>query len=225
MLVTRPEPGCGVTAARLAQAGHRPIRAPFLTVRPYRVRLPPAAALQAVIAASGNATALPPSYRALPLLAVGDATAARAGAAGFSTVHSAGGDAAALAVLASRLLAPEHGPVLLATGRGQGMKLVAALRRSGFTVHRRAVYAAAAVHRFPPAVADAMANGLDAALFFSAETARAFARLLPYALRDHLRRTAAVAIGVPAADALCHLPWRELRVALHPTQDEVLALL
>lgn len=225
ILVTRPEPGGGSTAAELARAGHRPILAPFLTVRACRVRLPAAAGLQAVVAASGNATALPHSHRALPLLAVGDATAARARAAGFAVVHSADGDATALTALAARLLRPEQGPILLATGRGQGTRLAAALRHNGFTVHRRAVYCASAIGRFPPTVRDAIREGLDVALFFSAETARAFAHLLPTGLREALGRTDAVAIGPAAADELQHLPWRALRVALRPTQDEVLALL
>ena len=178
-----------------------------------------------MIAASGNATTLPLSHRSLPLLAVGDATAIRARADGFATVYSADGDATALRALAARLLTPSAGPLLLATGRGQGLKLAAALRQDGFTVHRRAVYAASAIRQFPPSVVEALRSGLDTALFFSTETARVFARLLPHGLVPLLCRTAAVAIGQRAADELLHLPWRTLRVALHPTQDEVLALL
>ena len=223
--MTRPEPGCTATVGCLAQAGFRPVAAPFLSVRPCRIPLPAASGLQAVIAASGNAIGLPHSYHALPLLAVGNATARRARKAGFSTVHSADGDAAALRHLVSRLLNPARGPVLLAVGRGQGVRLAANLQQDGFAVHRRAVYAATAVRRFPPAATSALRDGLDAALFFSAETARAFARLLPRSLHGLLDRTDAVAIGRRAADQVQHLPWRALRVALHPTQDEVLALL
>ena len=205
--------------------GCTPVLAPFLTVRPCQVALPPAADLQAVVAASGNATILPACHRTLPLLAVGDATAARARAAGFAAVHSADGDGKALSALAARLLSPANGPILLATGRGLGTQLAAALRHHGFVVHRRAVYAASTIRRFPPMAAGALQDGLDAALFFSAETARAFARLLPRDLLPTLSRTDAVVIGPQAGDALQHLPWRALRVALRPTQDEVLALL
>ncbi len=187
--------------------------------------MPPADRLQAVIIASARATVLPDAYVELPLLAVGNATAAAARAAGFATVHSADGDAGALAALAIRSLHPNNGPLLLATGRGQGTRLAAALRADGFRVQRRAVYAAAAIRQFPPHAAEAIREGLHAALFFSAETARAFARLLPRSLRDQLARTNAVVIGRQAADALQHLPFRELRVALRPTQDGVLALL
>ena len=223
--MTRPEPGASATAARLRDAGWQPVVAPFLAVRPMRVALPRPDQLQAVVVASGNAVALPTPFHALPLLAVGNATAARARAAGFSTVHSADGDAQALAALAGRLLDPARGPVLLAAGRGQGTLLERALNRDGFTVKRRAVYSSTHVGRFPGSAADAIAGGLHAAVFFSAETARAFARLLPASLRPYLGGTEAAVIGPGAAQALRHLPWRALRVAVRPTQDEVLALL
>jgi uroporphyrinogen-III synthase len=223
-LVTRPEPGCTTTASRVAALGHRPVIAPFLVVRDCHVPLPAPDRVQAVIAASARATALP-AYTSLPFLAVGNATAAAARAAGFATIHSADGDAVALVALAARSLDPAHGPLLLATARGQGTRLAAALRAAGFLVHRRAVYAATSIRQFPPRAAEAIRDGLDAALFFSAETARAFARLLPRTLRDRLAHTTAVVIGNRAAEALQHLPFRELRVAVRPTQDEVLALL
>ena len=225
MLVTRPEPGAAATAARLAECGYTPLLAPFLTVRRCAVPLPRAASVQAIIAASGNATALPASYQALTLLAVGHATAARARSAGFTKVESADGDALALSALARRLLNPADGPLLLVTGRGQGTNLAKALRTEGFAVHRRATYAACAIRRFPPQAADAIRGGLHAALFFSAETARTFARLLPQGLRHQLSRTDAVVMSPGVAVALQHLPWRALRVALRPTQDGVLALL
>ena len=223
--MTRPEPGASATAARLTASGWHPVVMPFLTVRPLGTTLPAAASLQAIVTASANAVHLPAAYQALPLLAVGNATASQARAAGFAHVHSADGDAPALADLASRLLDPAGRPVLLATARGQGMELARALGQNGFTVHRRAVYAADPVRRFPPHAAEAIAAGLHAVLFFSAETARAFARLLPIPLRRCLTGTDAAAIGPAAADAVRHLPWRALRVAVRPTQDEVLALL
>ncbi len=225
VLVTRPEPGASATAARLRHSGYRPVIAPLLAVRPCRVALPRPGGLQAVLAASGNAVALPPAYHAVPLLAVGEATASRARAAGFAEVHAAGGDAVALAELAVRLLRPAAGPLLLAAGKGQGTRLARALRRHGFDVRRRAVYAATALSRFPPEAAEAIRKGLRAALFFSAATARAFARLLPPGLWPLLCRTDAVAIGPHVADTVRHLPWRTLRVAVRPTQDGMLAQL
>jgi uroporphyrinogen-III synthase len=226
ILVTRPEPGASATAAHLRAAGLDPVIAPFLTIRSTATRLPPPQSLQAVLVASGNAIdRIPAPYCELTLLAVGDATAARATQAGFRTVHSAGGDAAALADLAASRLDPHAGPLLLAAGHGQSFVLAADLRRRGFRVQRRVVYTAVNVARFPAVAATAIGKGLRAAMFFSTETAKAFVHLLPPDLAPALAGTDALAIGNAAAAALRALPWRTVRVAVSPTQDGVLALL
>lgn len=213
--------------ARLSAAGWQPIAAPCLTIRALNAPLPPPARLQAVLAASGNAVdALPPAYRDLPLLAVGDASAARARSAGFAAVRSAAGDAAALAALAAETCDPHGRALLLAAARGQGHALAAALRMNGFRVLRRATYLASPVPALPaPALAAIEAGSVHAALFFSAETARTFVRRLPPASRTRLHRVEALAIGAPAAEAIAPLPWRRIRVALRPTQSDLLALL
>jgi uroporphyrinogen-III synthase len=67
---------------------------------------------------------------------------------------------------------------------------------------------------------------LRAVLFFSAETARAFVTLVGAAgLASRVADVEALAIGRPACVALEALPWRAIRVAARPTQDEMLALL
>lgn len=223
VLITRPEPGATETARAVMALGHRPVLAPLLRVRPLLCRAP--ANVGAVLVTSGNALpSLPDTLHALPLLAVGDATAERARAAGFANVTSADGDARALSALARRRLPPC--PVLLATGRGQGETLAADLRKAGFVVHRRTVYAASPAGRLPAAAAAALRDGrLRAALFLSADTARAFARLVPPSLHPALQGLDALTIGQPTCDALMHLPWRRVRVSAKPTLERVLALL
>ena len=228
VLITRPEPGAGETASRVAALGLRPVVAPLLEIGALPATLPASDRLQAVLIASGNAlVGLPTAYRALPLLAVGDASAARARAAGFSEVLSAEGDADALAVLAGTHCDPAGLPLLLAVGRGQSLVLAGALRGRGFRVMRRATYAATPVRALPePAAAALRENGLRAALFFSAETALQFARLLiRCGLREAVREIDACAIGQPAATAIDTLPWRRVLRAAKPTQDAMLALL
>ena len=123
---------------------------------------------------SGNALPmLPASHRHLPLYAVGRATAERAQAQGFERVQSADGDSEALCELVTRSCRPDGAPLLLASGRHQGNPLAAELRRRGFSVVRRVVYAAEPVPSLPDAARDELSTGtLHAALFFSAETAR-----------------------------------------------------
>ena len=223
--MTRPEPGAAATARALCARGLRPVVVPFLAIRPLACRLPEHA--QAVLATSGNALAEPlPALHAVPLFAVGDATASRAQEAGFREVASAGADARALAELVAARCDPASGPLLLLAGRGHGSVLAANLRGRGFSVLRRAVYASLPVTEFPSQAAVAIdAGGLRAALFFSAETARAFVRTLPNRMRGAISGVDALAIAPPARAALAVLPWRAVRVALHPTQDELLALL
>lgn len=224
VLVTRPEPGASETARRLLALHHNPIIAPLLRIRP--LALAPYGSFGAVLVTSGNAVpCLPPSLHGTPLLAVGNATAERARAAGFGQVISADGNAAALATLTRQTCQPGS-PLLFATARGQGSSLAAALRAHGFVVHRRAVYAAYPATRMPQAATQALRDGsLSAAIFLSAETARAFVRLLPPGLAPALAGVDALAIGQPAADALCFLPWRRVRVSAKPTQDSLLAML
>jgi uroporphyrinogen-III synthase len=226
LLVTRPEPGASETAARLAALGFFPVLAPMLTIVSRAIRL--VHEPQAVLVTSGNALpALPAELHRTKLLAVGDATAARAKAAGFTAVHSAGRDAAALETLAARLLRPPAGPLLLASGAGQGRELAAALRSRGFAVVRRVAYAARPATALPEPARAALADGtIRAALFFSPATARAFVTILQRDMPARIvQGVVALAISPNTATALNALPWRQVRVASHPDQDGLLTLL
>jgi uroporphyrinogen-III synthase len=224
VLITRPEPGARETLTRLAALGRPGLCAPMLIIAPRTLRPPRAA--QAVLVTSANAIpALPATLRDTPLYAVGDATAARACAAGFTRVVSAGRDAAALAELVAERCAPASGPLLLASGAGQGMALAAALRSLGFRVARRVSYVATPASQLPSAVsASLQRREIDTVLFFSPATARAFAACI---LRAELSVAGveALAISTPTAHALAPLPWRRIRVASHPNQEELVALL
>ncbi len=228
MLITRPLDDAPATAARVEALGFRPVVAPVIEIRHFAPTLP--AKVQAILVTSGNALAglaIPHTTLAhTKLLAVGDVTAARATACGFTDVESAGRDAVALAALATARLSPPDGPLLLVCGRGQGGPICADLRASGFRVVRRVTYAAEPVRAFPEAAAESLRAGtLHAAVFLSAETAKVFARLIPRALVPRLAPVLALAIGKNAAEALKPLPWRQVRLARSPTLDDVLAQL
>ncbi len=228
VLITRPEPGAGDTAKLVAALGYQPIVAPLLQIRPLRTALPPSAHVQAILVTSGNAIPLlPPSHHHLPLLAVGDATAARARSAGFVQVSSAAGDATALAAMVAQSCRRGAGPLLLACGRDQGTALAATLRAQGFAVVRRVIYAAAPATDIPAAARKALTSGdVEAALFFSADTARCCVELLRAGrLHDAVRAVDALAISERTAVALQPLTWRRIRVAIQPNQDAMLALL
>jgi len=219
VLVTRPEPGASATAKRLAAMGHAPILLPCLTITPRPARLPDAPA--AIIVTSAQAIpALPDDYHGLPVFCVGDATAARLREAGFSSVLSAAGDAKDLARLILRHRLP--GTHLLAVGERHGQWLAAHLREAGVKVLRRAVYTASPIRALPDAATQALsARCIAAALFYSAETVRAFARLRPAGTAS----VTAVALSAAVAAPLAGLPWSEIRVAVSPTEADLLALL
>ena len=222
-LITRPEAQSGELAARLRAKGFTPVTAPLFQIRQRPTTLP--AGLQALLVTSGNALAALPASN-IPLFAVGDATAARARAAGFTEVYSAGADAAALAGLVTRKLQPRAGALFLASGAGQGASLATDLRARGFPVVRRVCYNAIAVSRFPAEGLVAIACGeLGLAVFLSAETAATFVRLLPLAYTQGLASVVALAIGKSTEDALSPLPWLRIRRAKTPTLDEIVALI
>jgi uroporphyrinogen-III synthase len=160
-------------------------------------------------------------------MTVGHSTARQARQAGFAIVESADGDARALAALVLDRVDPAAGSLLLVSGRGQGITLAAALRSAGHRVIRRVTYTAIPATQLPePAAALLRAGEAHVALFFSAETARTYVRLVRRAqLSDHVKTCEAVAIGGPAGVALEGLPWRRIRVAARPNQDEMFALL
>jgi uroporphyrinogen-III synthase len=223
VLITRPSAEGDRTADRLRALAFQPVAAPLLRIRPLPLR-PPGQA-DAVLVTSRNALPALHGVTHLPLLAVGDATAERAQAAGFLRVASAGGDAEDLLRLTQSLHRP-GASLLLATGRRQGSALAQGLRDAGFRLHRRVVYAAAPERRLPEAAIDSLASGrTHAVLFMSAETARVFVALLPPDLRPALAGVEALAIGRNAADILAPLPWRRVRVSVEPTLEQVLALL
>ncbi len=221
ILVTRPEPGATATARRLMERGHTAIVAPLLTIAPRTTTLP---AAQAILVTSANG--LPAVLPNLPVFAVGDATAAAARARGASNVTSAGRDAAALAELVRATCSPQAGPLLLLSGARQGLPLAATLRAAGFRVLRRVTYAVVPATTLPPAAINLLQNGSGAALFFSPETAHIFVRLMK-TLRPpaSVTRLDALAISAATAAALAPLPWAHIRVASHPNQDALLALL
>lgn len=106
VLILRPEPGAGESAARARALGLEPIVAPLFTVRARAWTPPDPARFDAVLLTSANAPrhggdGMAP-FLALPCYAVGERTAEEARKAGFANVRVGSSDAAALLALAAR---------------------------------------------------------------------------------------------------------------------------
>lgn len=212
--------------------GLTPIMAPLQDIETLPARLPPADRVAALVLTSRNAIGpIPPAYRTFPTWVVGDATAERARKAGFTDIHSADGDAMALAALIAGRMRPSDGTLLLVTGQGHGDPLCQRLRQGGFRVIRRVVYRARPAAHLPPAVAAELEESHPSrppitVLFFSAAAARVFGRLLQAAGMEHtIQNCEALAISPAVGMALQRYPWGVIHVAARPNQDAMLALL
>ena len=226
-LVTRPREDAEGLIAALAIRAIEALVEPLMEIHwqaPGALNLD---GVQAILCTSANgvrALARASDERRVPLLAVGDATAARARAEGFASVESAGGDGGDLARLAAARLRPQEGPLLHVAGNVVAGDLAGLLRAQGFTVERRVLYEARAAAGLSPAAVDGLRAGAIAfALFFSPRTAAIFARLAGVAgVTKCCASVTAVSISGVADAALAGLPWHDRRIAERPNQPALL---
>jgi uroporphyrinogen-III synthase len=229
-LVTRPRAEAAELAAALAARGIAGIIEPLLEIR-YRDQPPPdLAGVQAVLCTSANgvrALARLVGERAVPLFAIGEASAARARDAGFTRVESAGGSLEDLAVLVRDRLRPKAGPLLHVVGSAVAGDLAGALRADGFAVERAMLYEARPAARLSCETVRALTVGIvDFALFFSPRTALVLARLAAGAgIAEAMGSVAAISISAAADAALAPLCFRERHIAGRPDQLGLLTAL
>ena len=225
-LVTRPREESESLAAALASRDIGAVIEPMMQVH-YCAAAPDLATVQAILCTSVNgvrALARVTGERGLPLLAVGEATAARARAAGFSSVASAGGAVTDLVRLAAERLHPQGGRLLHVAGNIVAGDLVGALRARGFVIERSVLYEARPVGALSaPAVCAMRCGTIDFALFFSPRSTAIFVRLAAAAgVAGCCGTITALAISAAADAALAVLPWRDRRIAERPNQQGIL---
>jgi uroporphyrinogen-III synthase len=213
LLVLRPEPGAAATTARAIAAGWHPIAAPLFTIAGVAWEAPDPAAHDALMLTSAQAMrqARPQLYlyRALPVYAVGEATAVAAMEAGFADVRVGSADAALLVTMMVRD-GVKH-PLHLA-GREHRV-----LDAAPIPIARRIVYAADPVPELPAAARAAIGNRA-VALIHSARAGMVFAELLGKAGIDPATVRVA-AIGTAAGAG----PWARVEIAETPADSALLA--
>jgi len=229
-LVTRPPAEAAELAAALAARGVDAIIEPLLKIHYREAPVPDLAGVQAILCTSANgvrALARLIDERATPLLAIGDASAARARDEGFARVASAGGSLADLAALARDRLRPSKGRLLHVTGSVVAGDLAGALAADGFAVERAVLYEARPAARLSCETVRALAGGtVDFALFFSPRTAAIFVDLADRAgVAAALGSLTAISISAAADAALAPLCLPERRIAERPDQDGLLTVL
>jgi uroporphyrinogen-III synthase len=141
-LITRAQPGADATAATLRGLGHEAIPVPAAVIVPTyaHISIEGVQALLMTSAAAARNAISTPELRLLPVYAVGDATASAAVEAGYETVISAGGDGAALAVLAADRMEPKAGALLHLRGQEVAGDVTGMLNACGFQTRLLEVY-------------------------------------------------------------------------------------
>ncbi|WP_135212747.1 uroporphyrinogen-III synthase [Vitreimonas flagellata] len=214
--ITRAMPEAEITAQRVRALGAEPVIAPLLTIVPcgYDTNVEGA---QALIFTSINGVHAFPAVREAQdkiILAVGDATAAAARAAGHKNVRSADGDVASLAALAKATLDPARGKIIHIAGEHIAGDLAGELQRAGYRIERRTAYAAVQASVLPPQLTET----LDIILFYSARAAEAFVALGA----PNAAQLTAACMSPGVAEKAAKTIWKRIIVAPAPREDDLL---
>ncbi len=229
VLITRPREDALPLARELAEIGVDSLIEPLLAID-YLGSPPPLAGVQALLMTSANgvrAFARLGNERALPLFAVGDATARTAAEGDFENVFSADGDVAALAELVAAKCDPAAGDVLHVAGTRVAGDLGGRLAAAGFAYRRAVLYAAKKSESLTAQARDALLAGdIAGVVLYSPRTARTFAELVCAAgLEETLANIDAFCLSAAVADAASGLAWRKLAVARRPDQAAITGLI
>jgi uroporphyrinogen-III synthase len=222
-VITRTEPGAHATAEAVRALGLVPAIMPAAVVEPTPVTLDldGVQALLMTSAAAARAIHITDTLKALPLYAVGDATAEAALAAGFETVISAGGDGATLAVLAADRMSPRKGALLHLRGREVAGDVTGMLRACGFEARHREVYATHDHPDFKAQIQDKLSQDGGFILIHSPAGARRLAAAVSDRARDFGRWTL-LGLSTACVKPLEHLGFRSVLVAETPDEDALM---
>ena len=227
VLVVRPRAQAERTAARLAALGHAALVAPVLEIQPLP---PPALDLSGIAAVAVTSVHAAPALAelppALPIHAVGAATAAAAERVLGRHVQVAHGDGVALA---EAILRAGHvaGDVLHLAGRDVSLGLAERRAAAGRGCRRITVYEAIPTDAFAPICRAALAGGeIGTVLLHSPRSARLWLERVEAAgLAAALARIRAVCLSPAVAAALAGLVLAEVRVAAEPSEAALLRCL
>jgi len=232
LLITRPEPDGERTAAALRALGHEVLLAPLIRIAPVAAGLGPGP-WAALLITSANAVWALENHpqkqilRGLPVLAVGDRSAAAARGAGFADVTSADGTAKELCDLAASRYGGSGQPLLWLAGAERASDLVAALAAVAVPIEMRVIYQAVADIDLPTDVIAALRDGrVGGVLHYSPRSAEAYLAAATRAgLADIALRPVQYCLSARIADPLVAAGAANVRVSPHPTEESLLQLI
>ncbi|MCW6507426.1 uroporphyrinogen-III synthase [Lichenifustis flavocetrariae] len=217
------------TAGKLAALGHAAMLAPVIEIVSTGVKVPADGDILVFTSAHAvevlDREALPTRFRSMPCYCVGSRTAGAAQALGFSDVRSGDDNAAALAALIAKQIAPSRRIVLVA-GRDRKPTVEETLRRSGFTLNVVEVYHARRVERWPPDVVETLRRSCDAALHYSRRSVDLAVEVaIESGLGSEMRRWRHYCLSDDVAAGLARHGLDDVVPAPHPDEQNLLALL
>lgn len=215
--ITRTQPSANESAKTFEQAGYKPVIAPLLNVEPRAVgkTVPDNAVLVFTSQNGVRAFCNSEMCRDLPVITVGDATAALARELGFLNVRSAGGTSDDIAPLIAD--GPDKTAIYIhISGTHIRGAVSEDLRARGFKAERRIYYGSSTVQTLP----DIDIDKIDVAVFFSPMAAETLARLAP-----RTANMSALSISAAADTALGALVFKDRYIAKAPTLESMIAAL
>ena len=232
LLVTRPEPDAARQGKALEARGHQAVLAPLLTIEPVMNVPLDLDRAQGLIVTSRNALRALASHpdlsqaRALPLFAVGEATAKAATELGFAEVTIGPGTGETLSWLLAERLNPRAGALVHLSGETVAFDLKSALEAKGFSVRQPILYRAIAATELPRGAVARLAGGqLDGVVLMSPRTAAIFASLAGrHSVVTQASRLNCYCLSAAVAQAVKPLAARAI-VAARPREEDLLALI
>ncbi len=217
LLLTRPQAQSEAFATLLAEDSIDSVICPMLTIHPRDIA-PPEEIPQAMLITSANALpALAQLSLTVPLLCVGEQTAAQAHSHHPQTVCT-GEMVDELIAWITQHLVPDDGPLLYLSGSHITRDLQAAL--PDFTVHRLVCYDAIAAEQIDPAILE----DISAVCFFSSRTAEIF-QSLPTVTPELTRSLTALCLSEQIAAVLQANNWRAIYHSDRPTAESMRGLI
>ncbi len=234
VVVTRPENSARRTAERLQNLGHQPILLPLTKAihHPEAAEAALAGPHSALAVTSAEAVRVLSSLgdRLIPslgqtLYAVGETTAKAAEDAGFRNIRQGAGTGAELAELILSDASDFNSPLLYLTGKPHSSKFEDGLRTNDVSFVTAEVYEMTSIAYDETFIRGLLLNPpADAVLLYSRENARLFCDFAA----PHLKELAAVqfvCLSDNVAEIIPREFHRNIKIARHPDEDGVLALL
>ncbi|NSL71096.1 uroporphyrinogen-III synthase [Hyphomicrobium sulfonivorans] len=225
ILVTRPKTDAAALTAQLEALGHRVSADPLLQITPLPIAADALDGAKGLVVTSRNglrALAQSPALAAalaLPLIAVGPATARHAEEIGFKNITVGEGTALSILPLIEQIARTTGGPLTHVRGEVVAFDLAGALAARGVELSPVIAYRSDPAKEFLPTTRDLLfAGAIDAVILMSPRTGATFARLAKDGgVEEGARRAVMACISSAVAAAL--EPLAPLRVEVAQTPD------